>query len=143
MVSLLGDKRLLIVSDGALQYIPFAVLPVRKPGRGPSQPLVVASEIVTAPSASTVAVLRRDLVGRQPAPKAVAVFADPVFDREDPRVSTRQQISQVGRTTEIQLHNRDLPLDLERSWAEVALDRTWREDPTLALFPEGSRRDHC
>ena len=143
VVSLLGDKRLLIVSDGALQYIPFAVLPVRKPGRGPSQPLVVASEIVTAPSASTVAVLRRDLVGRQPPPKAVAVFADPVFDREDPRVSTRQQISQVGRTTEIQLHNRDLPLDLERSWAEVHSTERGGKIATLALFPEGSRRDRC
>ncbi len=119
VVSLLGNKRLVIVSDGALQYIPFAVLPVRRRGGSPSQPLVVESEIVTVPSASTVAVLRRDLAGRQPAPKAVAVLADPVFDRQDPRVSTRQQISQVGHTGELPSHDRDLPRDLERSWAEV------------------------
>jgi CHAT domain-containing protein len=119
VVSLLGNKRLVIVSDGALQYIPFSVLPVRRRGGSPSQPLVVESEIVTVPSASTVAVLRRDLAGRQPAPKAVAVLADPVFDRQDPRVSTRQQISQVGHTGELPSHDRDLPRDLERSWAEV------------------------
>ncbi len=118
VVSLLGNKRLVIVSDGALQYIPFSVLPVRR-GGSPTQPLVVESEIVTVPSASTVAVLRRDLAGRQPAPKAVAVLADPVFDRQDPRVSTRQQISQVGHTGELPSHDRDLPRDLERSWAEV------------------------
>jgi CHAT domain-containing protein len=119
VVSLFGHKRLLIVSDGALQYIPFAVLPVRRRGGSPSQPLVVESEIVTVPSASTMAVLRRDLVGRQPAPKAVAVLADPVFDRQDARVSTRQQISQVGHTGDLPSHDRDLPRDLERSWAEV------------------------
>jgi CHAT domain-containing protein len=119
VVSLLGNKRLVIASDGALQYIPFSVLPVRRRGGSPTQPLVVKSEIVTVPSASTVAVLRRDLAGRKPAPKAVAVLADPVFDRQDPRVSTRQQISQVGHTGELPLHDRDLPRDLERSWAEV------------------------
>jgi CHAT domain-containing protein len=119
VVPLLGHRRLLIVSDGALQYIPFAVLPVRRGGGSPSQPLVVESEIVTIPSASTVAVLRRDLAGRQPAPKAVAVLADPVFDRQDPRVSARRQISQVGDTGELLSHDRDLPRDLERSWAEV------------------------
>ena len=119
VVSLLGHKRLVIVSDGALQYIPFAVLPVPRRGGNPGQPLVLETEIVTVPSASTVAVLRRDLAGRQPAPKAVAVLADPVFDRQDPRVSARQQISQVGHTGELLSHNRDLPRDLERSWAEV------------------------
>src|SRR5439155_4571202 len=93
VVSLLGRKRLVIVSDGALQYIPFAVLPVRRRGSSPGQPLVVETEVVTVPSASTVAVLRRDLAGRQPAPKAVAVLADPVFDRQDPRLSAHPRIS--------------------------------------------------
>jgi CHAT domain-containing protein/tetratricopeptide (TPR) repeat protein len=115
VVPLLGDKRLLIVTDGALQYVPFAVLPVRKSGGGPSQPLVIDSEIVTVPSASTLAVLRRDLVGRQSAPKAVAVFADPVFDRQDPRVLARRPIPQVDHAGELPPHD----WDLQRSWAEV------------------------
>ena len=69
VASLLGHKRLLIVSDGALQYIPFAVLPIPD-SHGGGSPLVVESEIVTAPSASTMAVVRRDLAGRQPALKS-------------------------------------------------------------------------
>ena len=38
------------------------------------------------PSATMVALLRRELQARAPAPRAVAVFADPVFDRSDVRV---------------------------------------------------------
>ncbi|MGH9544355.1 MAG: CHAT domain-containing protein [Terriglobales bacterium] len=117
--SLLGHKRLLIVSDGALQYIPFGVLPVPGPDGRSDQPLVIECEIVTAPSASTIAVLRRQLDGRPRPPKAVAVFADPVFDRQDPRVSARQSLSQVAHTAELPSQNPDLPIGLERSWAEV------------------------
>ncbi|HEU4387822.1 MAG TPA: CHAT domain-containing protein, partial [Blastocatellia bacterium] len=88
----LGTKRLLIVSDGALQYIPFAALP--EPFRGhPSgrvnrsnQPLVLEHEIINLPSASTLAVLRNELAGRQSAPKIAAVFADPVFEPTDLRL---------------------------------------------------------
>jgi CHAT domain-containing protein len=41
---------------------------------------------VNLPSASTLAVLRRELAGRQPAARAVAVLADPVFEPDDARV---------------------------------------------------------
>jgi CHAT domain-containing protein len=118
---LLGHKRLLIVSDGALQYIPFAVLPVPRQatGGGPHEPLVVESEIVTIPSASTVALLRRDLAGRPPTSKAVAVLADPVFDDQDPRVSKGQKFSQTRNLGGLPSRNRGVPRDLERSWADV------------------------
>jgi CHAT domain-containing protein/tetratricopeptide (TPR) repeat protein len=76
-------KRLLIVSDGALQYVPFAVLPASEH----SAPLVTGHEIVNAPSASVLALLRQTNTSRQPAPKMVAVLADPVFDAQDPRVA--------------------------------------------------------
>jgi hypothetical protein len=42
-------------------------------------PLLVQHEIVTLPSASTLAVLRNELNSRSPAAKTVAVIADPVF----------------------------------------------------------------
>ncbi|MEW6735668.1 MAG: tetratricopeptide repeat protein [Acidobacteriota bacterium] len=90
----LGKKRLLIVSDGILQYIPFAALPLptntsaRKGKRSASTPawLGFNNEIISEPSASTVAVLRRELAGRQVAAKTVAVLADPVFSPDDVRV---------------------------------------------------------
>lgn len=119
---LLHYKRLLIVSDGALQYIPFAALPdprgIRDDGPGP--PLMVASEVVNAPSASVIAVLRRELAGRAPATKAVAVFADPVFDSDDPRVSYRPDISSVRYSASLGGHDPHVPSDLQRSWEEVA-----------------------
>jgi tetratricopeptide (TPR) repeat protein len=96
----LGKKRLVIAGDGRLQLIPFSILP--KPGAGDRglgagkknpqspipnpQPLIFDHEIIQLPSASTLAALRRELAGRKPAPKDVAMLADPVFDVTDLRV---------------------------------------------------------
>jgi len=90
-----------IVADGALQYIPFAALPApslgndggRNSGTDP-QPLIVEHEIVSLPSASTLATLRRETAGRKPAEKALAVLADPVFTDDDTRVS--RNVSKAG-----------------------------------------------
>jgi tetratricopeptide (TPR) repeat protein len=75
----LAGKRLAIVPDGALQRLPFAMLPAP----GADAPLVADHEIVMLPSASTLAVQRTELAGRKPAGKLVAVFADPLFNVED------------------------------------------------------------
>ena len=89
----LGNKRLVIVADGALQYIPFAMLPEPSrinrqsaiANRQSAPPLIVNHEIVSLPSASVLAIQRAELAGRKPAPKMLAVIADPVFDRSDAR----------------------------------------------------------
>jgi CHAT domain-containing protein/Tfp pilus assembly protein PilF len=82
----LAGKRLIVAADGALQYVPFAMLPdPGASGEKVSVPLLAGHEVVNVPSASAVALQRR-LVRRAPAPDAVAVLADPVFDPEDPRV---------------------------------------------------------
>jgi CHAT domain-containing protein/Tfp pilus assembly protein PilF len=99
--SRLGRKRLAIVADGALQYIPFAALPIpstgndggRNSGAEP-QLLFVEHEIVSLPSASTLATLRRETAGRKPAEKSLAVLADPVFTDDDTRV--RRNVSKAG-----------------------------------------------
>ena len=78
----LENKRLLIVSDGILQYIPFATLSI--PGK--NLPLIVEHEIVNLPSASTIAITRNETVNRQPVPKTIAILADPVFSIDDERV---------------------------------------------------------
>jgi CHAT domain-containing protein/tetratricopeptide (TPR) repeat protein len=84
----LGRKRLVIVADGALQYIPFGALP--KPNKADRAyrpyPLIVDHEIVTLPSASSLAALRREITDRAPAPNLVAVIADPVFEETDERI---------------------------------------------------------
>jgi CHAT domain-containing protein len=73
-----------VVSDGALAYLPFSALPEPRT----AAPLAVQHEIVSLPSASILAVQRRALAARKPAPKALAVLADPVFDRADERLAT-------------------------------------------------------
>ena len=78
-----GKRRLVVVADGALQYVPFAALSIANGGA--YRPLVLAHELVSLPSASAFAVQRRNLEDRKPAPKAVAVIADPVFSVADVR----------------------------------------------------------
>lgn len=85
----LGSKRLLIVADGVLQYVPFAALPDPAATSGEQntrQPLIVDHEITSLPSASVLVSLRKGTTGRIDASKSVAVIADPVFDSNDPRV---------------------------------------------------------
>jgi CHAT domain-containing protein/tetratricopeptide (TPR) repeat protein len=84
-VSRITGKRLLIVTEGVLQYLPFASLP--EPGT-PPVPLTVNHEVITAPSASVLAALRQETAGRKPAEKAVAILADPVFSAGDARIVT-------------------------------------------------------
>jgi len=82
---LLGDRPLLIVADGALQYIPFAALPIPSSGAL----LAARHDVVSLPSASALAVLRREVRGRSRAPKTLAIFADPVFQKSDERLTGR------------------------------------------------------
>jgi len=84
----LGDKRLLIVGEGALQYVPFNALPIPQgASRNVSRaaPLIAEHEIVSLPSISVAAALRAELTKRKPAGKGVVVFADPVFGLDDDR----------------------------------------------------------
>ncbi len=87
---LLNRRRLLIVAPGALQYVPFAALPDPAgriaPGSAPAQPLVVDHEIVSLPSVSVLAALRRQIAGRRPPAGRIAVLADPVFEPTDQRL---------------------------------------------------------
>jgi CHAT domain-containing protein/Tfp pilus assembly protein PilF len=98
-------NRLLIVSDGALQYIPFAALPDPKTmvesKKDQALPLLVEHEIVNLPSASVVVALRREVIGHQKPVREVAVLADPVFDKNDVRVAatTSQQQARLMAAT--------------------------------------------
>jgi CHAT domain-containing protein/Tfp pilus assembly protein PilF len=85
--SRIAGKRLLIVADGALQYVPFEALP--QPGaKAPAYvPLMETHEVISIPSASLLAELRSETAGRKAPPHTLAVFADPVFDKSDPRLA--------------------------------------------------------
>ncbi len=84
-------RRLLIVADGALQYLPFDALPL--PGidlpasESAERSLTPGVDVVYLPSASTLAFLRDQVADRKPVPRLLAVLADPVSSASDPRLS--------------------------------------------------------
>jgi CHAT domain-containing protein len=88
-ILLSGVKRLLIVPDESLQYIPFSALPFQGSGAG-KELLVNQFEVDVLPSASVLGTLRKLTSKRAPATATAAIFADPVFEPDDERVSTRQ-----------------------------------------------------
>jgi len=152
VASQLEKKRLLIVGDGALNYLPFAALPVplATPNLGP-RPLITEHEIVGLPSASALSVLRSELIGRAPLPKTLAVMADPVFERADERVKgikTRQQVN-PGPKRSIEASSEATKAERLRSTPQSGSDEvaqihrlrfTRREaDQILALVPEADR----
>jgi CHAT domain-containing protein len=78
----LGERRLLIVANGALQTIPFAALPDPKTG---TEPLMLRHEIVYAPSLAVLAELHgRESAHHKPS-SLIAIVADPVFGPRDER----------------------------------------------------------
>jgi CHAT domain-containing protein len=72
-------KRLIIVPDGTLQYLPFAALATPA-----GTPLVERYELTMLPSAAALAALRKNAAGR-PAPRdEVVVIADPAYEPQSP-----------------------------------------------------------
>jgi len=89
----LGTSRIVVIADGALQYVPFAALTAIE---GAYRPLVMDHELVMLPSASVLAALRAEARAPRPALHTLAIVADPVFQPDDPRViSNRAQGAHV------------------------------------------------
>jgi CHAT domain-containing protein len=81
----LKQKRLVIVPDGVLSYVPFATLTLN------NQPLINQHELVNLPSSSSIALIRQETQNRKPAPKTLAILADPIFSADDQRLKTPQK----------------------------------------------------
>jgi CHAT domain-containing protein len=132
LLSQLKGKRLVIVSDGALQYLPFGGLPLpqlskaeNKTAKADSVPLAVENEIVSLPSASALAVLRRETANRKQATKSIAIFADPVFSENDERLATaKANPSKV---------NQSITNDLNRLLLERAFNWDGKQSETLSI----------
>ena len=81
----LGNKRLLVVPEGALQYVPFEALPA--PGGTQTKLLLETNEIIIEPSFSALIAIRNSIVRHASSrAKLVAVIADPVLSGNDERV---------------------------------------------------------
>src|ERR1041385_4148950 len=86
---MIGEKRLMVVADGALNYIPFEVL-LKSPDGGDFSSLgylVKTNEIVYAPSASVVGAIKQQRTKNTS--KAMLIIADPVFNSNDARAQKK------------------------------------------------------
>ena len=82
-------RRILVVADGMLHYVPLGVLPSPlDDGANPGRLLGDDFEIQVVPSASVLAALIERDTGRRDPPKTVAIFADALYSAEDPRLRT-------------------------------------------------------
>ena len=145
----LGTKRLLVVSDGALHYIPFGALP---DPRRDNEPLIVSHEIIGVPSVPVLAALERELTRRSRPPKTVAILADPVFEAGDSRVrpdrsplEEQPPASEPASTAELMRSASDLGLaafqrlPFSRQEAEAILSLVPEQDRLAALGFSASR----
>jgi CHAT domain-containing protein/tetratricopeptide (TPR) repeat protein len=96
--SVIGDKRLLVVADGALNYVPFEAL-VTSPANADysSLPyLIKSNEIIYAPSASVIGAIRQQ--NNKPSGRTMLIVADPVFNSNDTRARGKASSSAAAGT---------------------------------------------
>ena len=136
----LGDKRLLIVPDGVLNYTPFPALTISPTtGQNTNLPLIAKHEIIILPSASTLAILRQNYADRKPPNQTLAILADPVFSPGDERI--KGNLTQAT-TEKLESNNLGLNRSLRASnlgWPPNRLPFTRQEAQTiLSLVPSAS-----
>lgn len=156
IAGLIGSKRLVIVAEGALQYVPFGAL--KEPGTG--ELLIVRHEVVNLPSLSVLLELQRETFGRAAAPRTLAIIADPVVEEGDPRLTdsasdsggASHRGSAPAKPSLAARSGRDVsPVDVDRSPISLAgaadslaISRLLFSDDEARrlsnLLPEGERR---
>lgn len=93
IASNIENKRLAIVADGILQFIPFAAL--QTPNSQIQNPKSeIQNEIVVLPSASVLAELRRNSSAKKMPEKMLVIFADPIFEVNDTRLAKNVKSAQ-------------------------------------------------
>ena len=74
----LNKRRIIVIADGALNYIPFQILPSPS---SDTELLVAGHDIINAPSASVLGELREEAAGRGVRSKVLAAFGNPTLAR--------------------------------------------------------------
>jgi len=104
--------------------------------------LIVTHEIVMLPSASIANVLRH-ATSERPASKAVAVLADPVFQADDPRVTSDKHKSAPASAQADNPERTGPPRDLARAAESVGVSRFERllysREEALAITAKADR----
>jgi CHAT domain-containing protein/Flp pilus assembly protein TadD/flagellar biosynthesis chaperone FliJ len=129
-------KRLLIVADGVLQYIPFSTLSLSVN----QQPLINQYEIINLPSSSSLATIRHEIQARKSAPKTLAILANPVFSQDDERVQNgKTNLSQQPSDIDLLALNRSVRNLEEEKFTPLPGTRQEAEN-ILKLVPENTQK---
>jgi CHAT domain-containing protein len=151
-----GTKRIVFITTGALQFVPFAALVERMSlsteddaaavlqssiSAQATRPLMVDHEIVVLPSATTLAVIRKQTEKRRPQTKAVAVIGDPVFSSSDDRFeidSTSAQVQfapgAIRQIAELPVRANGWPTERGSQFSRLISSR-WEADRIVSLVP--------
>lgn len=101
----LNTSRLIVVADGVLQYVPFQIL---KTSADANEPMISRFDIVDAPSASALAIVRRERMHRQPGSKLLIGFGDAVYSADYSPQPIKADTTTAGTSREYSRF-RDLP----------------------------------
>lgn len=120
--AVVGEKRLLVVADGALNYVPFEALVKSSDSADYSSLpyLIKSNEIIYAPSASVIGAIRQQ--DNKRAGRTMLILADPVFNSNDARAhgATASATSAETRGLGIQSALTDLAGQAAAPTAETA-----------------------
>jgi len=146
----LGNRKLLILTEGTLQSIPFEALPTpRAESAGPTNwdtfidsLLINTNEISSSPSIATLRAIRSEKRNAHSPCRSVAVIADPVFSRNDIRVRSAPMAPVVADASSDQSSNgadqRELPSVLRGGRLSRLTYSSIEADAISAAAPSGT-----
>ena len=102
----LQTQRLIVVADGILQYVPFQIL---KASANAQEPMISRFDIVDAPSASALAIVRRERMNRHQGSKLLVGFGDAVFSSDYSPQPTKSETNSSEARSKQTSRFRDLP----------------------------------
>jgi CHAT domain-containing protein/tetratricopeptide (TPR) repeat protein len=134
-------KRIVIVTDGMLQYVPFAALPMpgNAPGHARAVPLADTHEVIYLPSASVLELLRSQAAARTRATNTLALFGDPVFSAGDAR-ARGADVQVSAKTTDSEVTRAAADAGIMRDGVIPRLVFTAAEAREIAAIVPASRR---
>ena len=120
----LNAQRVIVVADGALNYIPFQLLPNLAAN---NEPLVATYEVINAPSASILGQLRQEKQNRPFRTKVLAAFGDPVFaaNYAQQKASASDELTAFSRGTQT----------WQAGWRGVELDADLLDPSVIQPLP--------
>lgn len=136
----LRDRKLILVTEGALQFVQFEALPVPNNHDAASvefTPLLQTNEIVTIPSMTTLLALRAAPKRSASSSRVVAVIADPVFNRNDDRVSGQDRSPATAQAAPVSSQQRSSE-GLLRDGPARLVYASEEADAILAAAPRGT-----